>query len=55
MKVYGRGDADLERRIEVLTARIKELEEINEEHKKLNGKLREELESVRQALTRISR
>tara|TARA_Y100000114_G_scaffold141619_1_gene147514 strand:- start:47 stop:238 length:192 start_codon:yes stop_codon:yes gene_type:complete len=49
MKVYGRGDADLERRIEVLKERVKELEEINEKHKKLNGELRKELDDVRKA------
>ena len=33
--------------------RIRELEEINNKHQKLNGELREELEHVRKALTRI--
>ena len=55
MKVYKdeRGDNDLEVQIERLTLRVRELEEINEAHKKLNGELREELEHVRKALTRI--
>ena len=42
MKVYGRGDADLERRIEVLTERVKDLELINETHQKLNAELRKD-------------
>ena len=55
MKVYKdeRGEHDLERQIETLKLRIRELEEINEAHKKLNGELREELANVRKALTRI--
>ena len=48
-----RGDNDLEAIIETLTQRVKELEEINKKHQKLNGELREELEHVRKALTRI--
>ena len=55
MKVYKeqRGENDLELQIERLKLRVRELEEINEAHKKLNGELREELEHVRKALTRI--
>ena len=55
MKVYkdDRGSHDLEVQIERLQLRVRELEEINESHKKLNGELREELELVRKALTRI--
>ena len=55
MKVYKdeRGDNDLEVQIERLKLRIRELEEINNKHQKLNGELREELEHVRKALTRI--
>ncbi len=55
MKVYkdDRGSHDLEVQIEKLQLRVRELEEINESHKKLNGELREELEHVRKALTRI--
>jgi len=45
--------AFFERQIETLKLRIRELEEINEAHKKLNGELREELTHVRKALTRI--
>tara|TARA_R100001440_G_scaffold14901_1_gene25120 strand:- start:125 stop:307 length:183 start_codon:yes stop_codon:yes gene_type:complete len=56
MKVYNddRGEQDLERQIETLKDRIKDLEVINLEHKKLNGELRKELEDVREALTRVS-
>ena len=55
MKVYkdDRGSHDLEVQIERLQIRVRELEEINEAHKKLNGELREELKDVRKALTRI--
>ena len=42
MKVYkdDRGSHDLEVQIERLQLRVRELEEINEAHKKLNGELR---------------
>ena len=55
MKVYKdyRGSHDLEEQKEKLQLRVRELEEINESHKKLNGELRAELEHVRKALTRI--
>ena len=57
MKVYkdNRGSHDLEVQIERLKIRVKDLEEINKKHHKLNGELREELEHVRKALTRIPR
>ena len=48
-----RGENDLELQIERLKLRVRDLEEINENHKKLNGELREELKNVRKALTRI--
>jgi len=48
-----RGEHDLELQIERLKLRVRDLEEINENHKKLNGELREELKNVRKALTRI--
>jgi len=56
MKVYNddRGEQDLERQIETLKDRIKDLEVINLKHKKLNGELRKELEDVREALARVS-
>ena len=55
MKVYkdDRGSHDLEVQIEKLQLRVRELEEINEALKKLNGELREELKNVRKALTRV--
>ena len=57
MKVYkdNRGYHDLEVQIERLQLRVKDLEEINEQHQKLNGELRKELEHVRKTLTRIPR
>ena len=56
MKVYkdDRGEHDLELQIERLKLRVRELEEINNKHKKLNGELRKELEDVREALARVS-
>jgi len=55
MKVHKdfKGDLDLEVQIERLKIRVRDLEEINDNHKKLNGELREELKNVRKALTRI--
>ena len=69
MKVYkdNRGSHDLEAKIERLQIKIRELEainerlveensnflKVNESHKELNVQLREELDSVRKALTRI--
>ena len=49
-----KGNNDLEEIIQRLKDRIKELEAINESHRKLNGQLREELENVRKASTRVS-
>ena len=56
MKVYkdDRGENDLELQIERLKIRVRDLEEINDKHKKLNGKLRKELRNVREALARVS-
>ena len=54
MKVYSRGNNDLEVQIERLQLRVRDLEEINKNHQKLNGKLRKELEDVRQTLARVS-
>ena len=55
MKVYkdDRGSNDLEVQIERLQIRVRELEEINKAHKKLNGELRQHLNNVRKTLTRI--
>ena len=38
-----RGSHDLEQRIDTLTKRIKELKDISEGHRKLNGELRKEI------------
>jgi len=56
MKVYkeDRGEHDLELQIERLKLRVRDLEEINDKHKKLNGELRKELRDVREALARVS-
>ena len=45
MKVYKeqRGENDLELQIERLKLRVRELEDINEGHRKLNGELRKEI------------
>ena len=63
-----RGNLDLSKKKEVLRAevnllsnqlgnaviRIKDLELINDSHRKLNGELRKELDHVRKTLPRIS-
>ena len=56
MKVYkdDKGEHDLELQIERLKIRVRDLEEINLKHKKLNGELRKELKDVREALARVS-
>ena len=38
-----RGDSDLEKQIDTLKARVKDLEEINEGHRMLNAELRKEI------------
>ena len=38
-----RGDSDLEKQIDTLKARVKDLEDINEGHRMLNGELRKEI------------
>ena len=43
-----KGDNDLEKIIESLTKRVKELEDINEGHRQLNGQLRVELNMWKQ-------
>ena len=50
-----RGEHDLERVIEKLKLRIRDLEEINKKHQKLNGDLRKELKDVRKTLAGVSR
>ena len=53
MKVHKdyRGELDLEMRIEELTNRVKDLEDINEGHRKLNQELRKELQYYKQKLS----
>ena len=43
-----KGDKDLEVIIQTLTPRVKELEDINEGHRELNGRLRVELNMWKQ-------
>jgi hypothetical protein len=43
-----KGDKDLEIIIQTLTQRVKELEDINEGHRELNGRLRVELNMWKQ-------
>jgi hypothetical protein len=43
-----KGDKDLEVIIQTLTQRVKELEDINEGHRQLNGRLRVELNMWKQ-------
>jgi len=43
-----KGDKDLEVIIQTLTQRVKELEDINEGHRELNGRLRVELNMWKQ-------
>jgi len=52
MKVYkdNRGTHDLEVQIERLKLRVKDLEAVNESHKKLNGELRQECDMLREEL-----
>ena len=38
-----RGDSDLEKQIDTLKTRVKDLEEINEGHRMLNAELRKEI------------
>ena len=45
-----KGDNDLEEIIQRLKDRIKDLEAINESHKKLNGELRLECDMLREEL-----
>ena len=46
MKVHRdfKGELDLEVQIERLTKRVKDLEDINDGHRKLNGELRKEIQ-----------
>jgi len=50
MKVYkdDRGEHDLEVQIERLQLRVRDLEDINEGHRQLNGELRKEINMLKQ-------
>ena len=48
-----KGDKDLEVIIETLTKRVKELEDINEGHRQLNGRLRVELNMWKQVGSKL--
>ena len=55
MKVHKdyRGEHDLEMKIEQLKKRIKDLEDINEGHRKLNQELRKELQYYKQKCSKL--
>ena len=55
MKVHRdyRGEHDLEMRIEELTNRVKDLEDINEGHRKLNQELRKELQYYKEKASEV--
>ena len=50
-----KGDKDLEVIIETLTQRVKELEDINEGHRELNGRLRVELNMWKQIGSKLEK
>ena len=50
-----KGDKDLELIIERLTQRVKELEDINEGHRQLNGRLRVELNMWKQIGSKLEK
>ena len=50
-----KGDNDLEAIIESLTQRVKELEDINEGHRELNGRLRVELNMWKQIGSKLEK
>ena len=55
MKVYKeqRGENDLELQIERLKLRVRELEDINEGHRQLNGELRKEIQHWKEGQIKI--
>ena len=50
-----KGDKDLEVIIQTLTQRVKELEDINEGHRELNGRLRVELNMWKQIVSELEK
>ena len=55
MKVYSRGSNDLEVQIERLQIRVRELEDINEGHRQLNGELRKEINMLKQKSSELEK
>ena len=55
MKVYSRGSNDLEVQIERLQLRGRELEDINEGHRQLNGELRKEMHGLQEKASELEK
>ena len=57
MKVYKdhRGSHDLEAQIERLKLRVKDLEDINEGHRQLNGELRKEMHGLQEKASELEK
>ena len=53
MKVYSRGSNDLEVQIERLQLRVRDLEDINEGHRQLNGELRKEIQELKEKASEL--
>ena len=50
-----RGDSDLEKQIDTLKARVKDLEEINEGHRMLNAELRKEIFTWKKSVSELEK
>ena len=57
MKVYkdDRGEHDLEVQIERLQIRVRDLEDINEGHRQLNGELRKEMHGLQEKASELEK
>ena len=57
MKVYkdDRGEHDLEVQIERLQLRVRDLEDINEGHRQLNGELRKEMHGLQEKASELEK
>ena len=55
MKVYSRGSNDLEVQIERLQLRVRDLEDINEGHRQLNGELRKEIQELKEKASELEK
>ena len=57
MKVYkdDRGSHDLEVQIERLQLRVRDLEDINEGHRQLNGELRKEIQELKEKASELEK